>query len=134
MLSGVNFINVIRPCFSYEFFAKAKMQLEKAAETTFVRKNFVCNVDEICTWLQMLKIHILVELGVGKVALSSVRAVNCRLLCHGKVVDFCNLTKCFVNYAKMLRYFPEDRLKLKYTSSSKKIACFLEKKIKTFYL
>ncbi len=85
-------------------------------------------------WSQLLKIYIFVELGVGKVALSRVRAVNCRLLCNGKVVDFCNLTKCFVNYAKMLRYFPEDRLKLKYISSSQKIACFIGKKIKTLYL
>jgi len=34
----VNFINVICAHFSYKFFAKAKTELEKAAEMTSVRK------------------------------------------------------------------------------------------------
>jgi len=33
---GVNFINIKRANFLYEFFPKAKMLLEKAAKTTFV--------------------------------------------------------------------------------------------------
>jgi len=37
----VNFINVIHARFLYEFFDKAKTKLEKAAETTFVRKTLM---------------------------------------------------------------------------------------------
>jgi len=53
--AAVDFIAVLPAHFSYEFFAKAKIYLEKAAKTTFVRKictyeKFVrTNVDEIDT-------------------------------------------------------------------------------------
>ena len=44
---SVNFIKIICAHFSYKSLFKAKTYLEKAVETTFVRKN----VDEIDTWI-----------------------------------------------------------------------------------
>jgi len=44
---AVNFINIIHSHFSYKFLPKAKMLLEKAAETTFVRKICTFHIDEI---------------------------------------------------------------------------------------
>jgi len=47
---GVNFINIIRGHFSYEFFNKAENVTRKM---TFVRKIRTYNVDEIDTWLHL---------------------------------------------------------------------------------
>jgi hypothetical protein len=50
----VNFINILRARFLYKSSFKAKTYLEKAAETTFVWKIRMFNVDEIDTWTRML--------------------------------------------------------------------------------
>ncbi len=56
--TAVNFINILRTNFSYKYDVLAAfpnyMNIEKAAETTFVRKMRRYNVDEIDTWKKMM--------------------------------------------------------------------------------